>query len=91
MKKLTTDIHKFMDIEACEMPKGLMEKLRRKGLFTYRDTVASLNEHLYSTDTLKEYLNDNPKEFTPTQKTMIKRILRLLDKEDVGYFRFVFN
>ncbi len=87
--KLTTLVHKFMDFEYKEMPEGLMEKLDARELFTYRDTV--LKEHLYSIDTVQEFVQEYPHQFADTQKEIITCIRAILDKNDCGYFRFVSN
>lgn len=89
MKKLTTSVHKFMDIEGSEMPKRLVSKFRDLELFTYRDMI--MKEHLYSIDEIHDKIADDPEIFTEPEKRAIKRIVKVLDKEDCGYFRFVFN
>lgn len=55
-KKLTTAIHKFIDIEGCEIPKGLVKKLANEKLYTYKDTIETLNED-YILKIAKELLN----------------------------------
>lgn len=90
-KKLTIAIHKFMDVEACEMPKGFPEKLRKEKLYTYKDTEPSLKEHLYDIETLKEKNLQEPHFLNTLEKEALKTIIKNCDKYDVGYFRFVYN
>jgi len=88
--KLTTEIHKFMDIEGSELPLSFIKKLMNKALFMYMDTH-DLQEHIYSIDDIVEKMDQNKRFFTMDQKIIINRIGRVLKKQDCGYFRFVFN
>lgn len=89
MKKLETELHKFMDVEASQVPK-LALKLDRKCWYTYEDTN-TLKEHLYNIDELQEKIQEDKKYLSLEEKTFINRIARALNKKDCGYFRFVFN
>lgn len=88
-KKLTTAIHKFIDIEGCEMPKGLVDKLNRAELFTYRDMV--IKEHLFNIYSILDSLGDKELKLTNEQAIMMNRIKKLCEEKQLGYFRFVFN
>ncbi len=82
-------IHPFMDFEKCEMPKGLVTTLKTQRLFTYEDVEEDLQEHIYSIDTLLEKMNEEPKFLSITQRVMVNRMARVLNKKKCGYFRFV--
>ena len=82
-------VHKFVDFECSEMPAGLEAKLRLCELFTYRDTV--LKEHLFSIDTIREKMEEEPEFFTYEEAKMIDHVSKILDKKECGYFRFVAN
>ena len=87
MKKLTTLVHKFIDVECSEMPEGFETKLRENELFTYRDMV--LKEHIYGIETIREKMLEELLFFTTEEKEMIETLTDTSNKEDVGYFRFV--
>lgn len=89
-KKLETELHKFMDVEGSQVPKSLPLKLDQKCWYMYEDTN-TLKEHLYSIEDLLQKISEDKKYLSLTEKVMINRIARLLNKADCGYFRFVFN
>ena len=82
-----------MDFQANEMPRGLVEKLNRYQMYTYRDIIST--EHIFSIDDILERINlmDTDTQpivvFTRDHKDTLNAMAKVLKEADIGYFRFV--
>lgn len=79
-------VYKILDYPADKAPKGFIQKI--VDIAEYRDQLS--REHMYSDETIRVYMEENPDEFTKQDRAFLSELLKIVDEHQCGFIRFIF-